>query len=337
MQNNKTGIQPASEQIMTLNFLVMKHICETLLPAHPLPKEVAGLSLLSAIGEEEELGDDEAYFIRPFLKTIGYKTEEFTGEDDCITYLDLPNPELAEVVDRLNTWWLGYSAACKERSIVQAAIDQVFANYGFKSEGLYSTYDSAYEQFDKLMTMVCGESFTSVYDKVSKNPFIDYVAKGKRPTSYSISVSLYKIGTYCGITDSSSPPETYHIPMQLVTGNPAVIGRNLFRVVGLMANSLIDGGFASTHNVSNLTICKNGQKFIDIPIKFSREEDDGEKSVTDTYKEANKKWDLSYSLYYSGLEVIRSDRLLLKSIADAMPEKEMFAFLAAHFSQDLGL
>jgi hypothetical protein len=337
MQNNKTGSQPASEQIMTLNFLVMKHICETLLPTNPLSKEVACLSLLSAISQHRGLEDDEDQFIRAFLKTIGYKTDEFCGEDNCTTYLDLPNPEMAEVINRLNTWWLGYSAACKEHSIVQASIDQVFANYGLKSEGLHSAYDQAYEQFDKLMTVLCGESFTSVYDKISKNPFIDYVAKGKRPTSYSVSVSLYKIGTYCGITDSSNPPETFYIPMQLVTGNPAVIGKNLFRVVGLMANSLIDGGYSSTHKVSNLIICKNGQKFIDIPLMFTREEDDDEKSVSDTYLEANKKWDLSYSLFYSGLEVIRSDRLLLKSISDAMPEKDKFAFLAAHFSQDLGL
>lgn len=337
MQNNKTGSQSTNEQIMTLNFLVMKHICETLLPANPLAKEVAGMPMLKALGMDRQLEDHEEQFIRPFLRTMGYKTEEFSEEDDYYTELPLPNPKMAEVADRLSAWWLTYSAACKERSIVQAKIDQIFANYGFKSEGIYSTYDAAYERFDKLMSLVSGETFTSVYDKLSKNPFIDYVAPGKRPASYSVSVSIFKVGTYCGISDTSNPPETYHMPMQLVTGNPAVIGKNLFRVVGLMANSLIDGGFSSTHQVQNLTICKNGQKFISIPIQFTREDDGSEKSLSDSYRESNKDWERSYALEYGKLEVIRSDRLLLKSISDAMPEKDRFAFLAAHFSQDLGL
>jgi hypothetical protein len=337
MQNNKIGTTPAREQIMTLNFLVMKHICETLLPANPLSPKVAGLSLLAALGKDRGLQEDEEAFIRPFLKTLGYKTDEYSEDDDCISYLHLPNTEMATLVDRLSSWWQTYSAACKERSIVQSDMDQVFANYGFKSEGLFSTYDAAYDQFDKLISLVCGEAFTSVYDKVSKNPFIDYVAQGKRPASYSVSVSIYKIGTYCGITDSSNPPETYHMPMQLVTGSPSVIGKNLFRVVGLTANSLVDGGFSSTHRVDKLTICKNGQKFINIPLEFTREDDGGEKSISDSFTEYNKDWERSYSLDYSKLEVIRSDQLLLKSISDAMPEKDKFAFLAAHFSQDLGL
>ena len=338
MQKNNTVNQAASDQIMTLNFLVMKHICETLLPSNPLSTEQAGLQLIDAVGFEPNPdfeGEDEL-LVMSFLKTIGYKTDEVHEDDDWVAEIPLPNPVMADVVEKLKAWWSGYSSGCKTGSIGYSSIDVIFANYGQKSEGRSDIYDCCFEHFDKLMMILCGETFNSVYDKITRNPFIDFVAPGKRYNTYSVSVSLFKREQHCGITDTTIPAQGFYLPMQLVTANPAVIGKNLTRMIGRSANSLVDGGFAGSHMLTDLTICKNGQKFVNLPVSFVFNIE-GADNVEAAYLQTNQEWETLYELDFHSLEVIRSDRLLLKTISDAMPEKDKFAFLAAHFSQDLGL
>lgn len=341
MPTNTARFQSANEQVMTLNFLVMKHICETLLPSHLPNSALADQTLMEVLGTDHEIDDKdhkfedyEGRFIKIFLGAIGFDANEEDGEISVIR--PLPNPPFSEVVSRFDTWWRTYSSTCKDQSIVYSPMDSIFACYGEKSHGTHSDYDFTYECFDKLISAICGETFTSVWERIRSNPFIDYVAPGKRPNAYSVDVMLFKKDTYCNYSDTSFPAENFYLQMQLVTANPAVIGSNLHRLVGLIATSLVKGGFSSSHCVTDLVICKNGQRFIKLPVSLKPLKDNGAE-FHESFEENNKEWRLGYELDFSRLEVIRSNEFLIKSISNALPEKDRFSFLGSHFSADLGV
>lgn len=347
MPKNTTSTQSTNEQIMTLNFLVMKHICEILVPVYlPDPNisrqtlsEVFGndqvlQTLREGLDNDQLLDEDEERFVRNFIRAIGL--EMYEVDDELLSLAPLPNPTISDVVIGLRTWWQDYSIKCKDQSIVYSPMDAIFACYGEKAQGTHSASDISYEYFDKLISVICGETFTSVWNKVTKNPFIDYVAPGKRPNAYSIDVMLFKKATYCDVSDTDVPAENFYLQMQLVTANPSVIGKNLSRLVGLTATSLVHGRFSSSHCVTDLIICKNGQRFIKLPISLKPMEMNGTKFHED-FDENNKEWQRGYELDFSRLEVIRSNEFLLKSISDALPEKDRYSFLGSHFSADLGI
>jgi len=333
MPNNTTSTQSINEQIMTLNFLVMKHICEVLIPEYLLDPAIASQTIMEILGKDQELDDDEERFIRTFLRATGFETYE--PHDGVLFIAPLPNPTIYDVVIGLKTWWEAYSNICKDQSIAHSPMDAIFACYGEKAQGTHSASDISYECFDTVISAMCGEKFTSVWNKITKNPFLDYVAPGKRPNAYSVDVMLFKKDTYCHISDTDLPAENFYLQMQLVTASPSVIGKNLSRLVGLMATSLVQGGFSSSHCVTDLIICKNRQRFIKIPVKLNPLRTDGTEFGED-FEENNKEWQRGYELDFSRLEVIRSNEFLLKSISDALPEKDRYPFLGSHFSADLG-
>ena len=344
MGNNKICDKAVEEQIMSLNFLVMKHICEILLPVQhydsELPIQTLSEALDIIIGFEIR---DSEFVLGRFLKLIGFKRDPNriaygSGLHSDLDYLEL-DPLISEITERLILWWTDYSADCCKHSIVYTDLDDIFVKYGTLVSGK-NNFWLEFALFDKLILTICGETFTSVYHKIIKSPFLNDANKYKFDITYSISVSIYREEDYCTVADEKIPAFTYSLPMQLITVNPESIGENLIRFIGITAKYLVRGGLSSLNRIHSLTISKNLQEIVCIPVEFDffvSKSYEAPSPIEAAYFRSNNNWESSYSLNFSQIVVICSDSYLVKVISDSMSEKDRFAFLGGHFSSDLGL
>lgn len=313
----------SDDHLVTINYLVMRHVCENLMPNMSSSQAVESSSLKDLLSSwtTDYWGDEKAY--SSFLDAIGVKSDKAA---------------LLDVRAKLIEWWELYSERSKSEGVFHSEINHTFMAYHSRKPGVLCSDVENYERLDNLIRLLCGEKFCDIYEKIVSNPFLDNATNGGNPNVYSVSVRICRQEYYCFQGHADVPAKIHEVPLQMVSKNLQFIGSNLLELAGRTAQSLVDAGISENHFVDSLIIMKNGVEFFKLPLEVrSTWSGKPEDPIPTGCHDANACWRKYYALNFRKVKVVRRDVSLMEGIAKGMSSHDRLQFLTGHFGSELGL
>ena len=317
--------------MVSLNYLVMLHICEKILPSVEHPQELLNATIRESVSAFNQ-GDSPECDLRvvtDFLTTI-------SGVDG----LDYSEISVGELLSTLQDWWNKYKAADQPAPHVQQTVLKLIEQLPSTQAAFDGYTEPGHATFDQLIKVVCGESFSSIAYRVMENPFVGFTKTPEaKKDFYSITANIEFI-TDADATHPGSPsPYVECLPMIAISGNPARIGSSLKPALIHAANYLLEENFGAMASVSELVVCKNNKIYMTLPISLNRADSRmcEQNMMEDWFLVANKHPEDIYGIDFKKMKVLTSDPLFVDKLCEGLKENEQYYFKAGHFQADLGV
>lgn len=316
--------------MVSLNYLVMLHICEKILPSVEHPQELLSATVREAVSAfDKDDGACDLRVVTDFLTTI-------TGVDG----LDYSEVSVGEMLVTLQDWWGKYKAADQPAPHVQQTVLKLIEQLPSNQAAFAGYNDPGHTTFDQLIKVICGESFSGIAYRVMENPFVGFTKTPEaKKDFYSITANIEFLTDSDGTHRGIASPYVDRIPMIAISGNPARIGSSLKPALIHAANYLLEENFGALASVSELVICKNNKVYMTLPVSLNHEHPRmcEQHMMEDWFLVANKYPEDIYGIDFKKMKVLTSDPLFVDKLCEGLKENEQYYFKAGHFQADLGV
>lgn len=316
--------------MVSMNYLVMLHICEKILPSIDHPHELLNSTVSEVVSAfDEKYSAYDLIFITDFLSSI-------TG----VNGLQYSEISVRELLSTLKDWWDQYTADQQPAPHVKEPILKLIKQLPQRQEDFCSYEEPSHEAFNQLVKVICGESFSSIAYRVMENPFVGFTkATGVKNDFYSITVNLEFITDPNDTYPGCPSPHLECFPMIAISGNPARIGNSLKPAITHAANYLVAENYGAEAKVTGLVVSKNNRVYMTIPVSINGEDCRvcEEERLGKRLLVANHQPEDIYGLDFKKMKVEMSDPLFVDKLCAGLNENDQYYFKAGHFQCDLGI